>query len=437
MQRRDVLKATAALGATVLLPTSSLCAAAGQDASPLNVAVIGIGLQGRALMSACLLMKSIRFRAVCDIWDYAQRYGQYYLKSYGQEVNTYADYREMLEKESDLDAVLIASPDFVHAEQTIACLEAGVHVYCETMMADRIESARAMVRAMRASGRKLQIGYQRRSNPRYVHMKEKLLDEAGLTGVTTHAHTQWVLSISDDRGWPRRNTMADDVLQRHGYQNMSEFRNWRWFQKYCGGLFGNLGAHQVDVVNWFLDAVPKSVFANGSAGHSEGRWSKNVVALYDYAPPAGAVQCCCQMLTATRGDGTGSHESFWGTEGSLRISQNPRWTAIYRDPDGPDWDEWLRRDFLRSTEQERARRSERAAADIAETGEVERFEMPVELDKPVLYPHLENFFAAVRGEATLNCPADIALMTDAAVLKTVQAVQARERLEFAADDFAI
>jgi predicted dehydrogenase len=305
------------------------------------------------------------------------------------------------------------------------------------MMSNRIDDARAMITAMRKSGKLLQIGYQRRSNPRYLHMKQTLLEEAALAGAITSAQTQWVLSISDDRGWPRRNTMADEDLQRHGFANMSEFRNWRWFKKYCGGLFGNLGSHQVDVVNWFLDAVPKSVVANETRGHAEDRWSKNVVALYDYVVPDGDVQCCSRMLTATRGDGTGSHESFLGSEGTLRISQNPRWTAIFRDPDAPGWDEWLRREFLLSTEQERSRRSERAAAEIAETGEVERFELPVKLDKPVVYPHLENFFAAIRGSGALNCPADIALATDAVALKTAQAAEARQRVEFTEDDFAI
>ena len=74
----------------------------------------------------------------------------------------------MLSDEKDLDAVIIATPDFWHAEQTIACLKAGLHVYCEKEMSNTLEGARKMVQAAKQTGKLLQIGHQRRSNPRYI-----------------------------------------------------------------------------------------------------------------------------------------------------------------------------------------------------------------------------------------------------------------------------
>ena len=97
--------------------------------------------------TAAAQIPGVRFRALCDIWPYRLQYGANRLKDYRQKVNLYADYREMLDKEKGLDAVVIATPDFVHAEQTKACLAAGVHVYCESMMADSIDAARSMIRA--------------------------------------------------------------------------------------------------------------------------------------------------------------------------------------------------------------------------------------------------------------------------------------------------
>ena len=67
-------------------------------------------------------------------------------------MKVYADHREMLGAEKDLDAVIIATPDWVHAEQAIACLNAGVHVYCEKEMSNTIEGARSMVEG-RPAGR--------------------------------------------------------------------------------------------------------------------------------------------------------------------------------------------------------------------------------------------------------------------------------------------
>lgn len=438
MKRRDFLAAGLAASAGAVLSSNTDNAAASGEADDLNVALIGVGLQGRALINAALLMKGIRFRAVCDIWEYGQRYGQYYLKNYGHEVKTYSDYREMLTSEEGLDAVIVASPDFVHAEQTNACLGAGLHVYCETMMSNTIEGARSMVRKMRETGKLLQIGYQRRSNPRYLHVHDKLIQEAHLTGRTTHVNAQWVIGISGDRGWPRRQAIPDQVLQQYGYADMHEFRNWRWHRKYSAGLFGNLGGHQVDVTNWFLATPPNSVMASGSGvDAASGQWDKNVLAIFRYETADGPVQASCQMLTETRGDGSGAYEAFLGTDGSVRISQNPRWTAVFRDPNAPDWDQWVRLDYLKTIEQQRLRRSERAAADVAETGLVEKFELPVALDHPVHYPHLKNFFDSIRGEAKLTCPADVAFASEVVAHKTAEAAAAQKTLTFAPDDFSV
>jgi len=438
MHRRDLLKWGVAAGAGLGLLPRKVGGQAPDHASELKVGLIGVGLQGRALINAALKMPNIRFQAVCDIWEYARRYGKYYLENYGHQVNTYADYREMLAQENDLDAVLVASPDFVHAEQVNACLESGRHVYCETMMSNTIEGAKSMVQAVRKTGKLLQVGYQRRSNPRYRHVKSKLLQEADLLGQVAHVITQWVFGLDDDRGWPRRHVIAEDALQQHGYGNMREFRNWRWFKKYSGGLFGNLGGHQVDVVNWFLDATPVTMAATGTGDFEPAtQWHKNVTALLEYELPEGRVQACCQMLTETRADGTGARERFFGTGGSVAISQNPRWTAIYRDPDAPEWDDWVGLEYLKTTEQQRARKSERAATDVAETGEVETFLLPVVLDLPVAYPHLKNFFDAVRGDAALHCPADAAFPSEVVALKTMEAIAARKILEFTQEDFEV
>ena len=77
-------------------------------------------------MNACLKIPNIKFKAVCDIWtDYNQKRVYRMLKKYGHELNAYVDYKEMLAKEKDLDAVIVATPDFWHARHTIAALDAN------------------------------------------------------------------------------------------------------------------------------------------------------------------------------------------------------------------------------------------------------------------------------------------------------------------------
>ncbi|MBM4047077.1 MAG: twin-arginine translocation signal domain-containing protein, partial [Planctomycetes bacterium] len=165
--RRDFLRSAAATGAGLVLTRAALAQEAAPKPADLNVAVIGTGSQGRILMDACLKIPGIRFKAVCDIWPYSQKYASGILKAYNQEANVYEDYRDMLAKEKDLQAVVIATPDFVHAEQTIACLKAGIHVYCEKEMSNDLAQAKQMVLTARQAGKQLQIGHQRRSNPRY------------------------------------------------------------------------------------------------------------------------------------------------------------------------------------------------------------------------------------------------------------------------------
>ena len=85
----------------------------------INIALIGAGTQGQVLMNAILKLgrdSGIKFRAVCDIWEKGnlRRVSRILTayKRYGHKGTAYVDYQEMLEKEKDLDAVLIATPDF-------------------------------------------------------------------------------------------------------------------------------------------------------------------------------------------------------------------------------------------------------------------------------------------------------------------------------------
>ena len=124
-----------------------------------------------------------------DVWtEYNQRRAVSILKRYKFDVNGYEDYREMLDKEKGLDAVVIATPDFWHSQHAVDCLRAGQHVYCEKEMSNTLEGARKMVLAARETGKLLQIGHQRRSNPRYLHAYEKLLGEA--LSARTHRYCQ-------------------------------------------------------------------------------------------------------------------------------------------------------------------------------------------------------------------------------------------------------
>lgn len=439
MKRREFLGASLGAGAGILLlskkPTAAQPTSVDDD---LNVAVIGAGIQGRALVNAAMTIPNLRFRAICDVWGYSRRVVGYFLKRYKHEPNEYTDYREMLDKEEDLDAVIVATPDFLHAEHTIACLEAGLHVYCERAMSNSLEAAKSMVQTARETGKLLQIGYQRRSNPRYQHVREKLLGKAELLGRITQARGQWSQPASDDIGWPSRFAIPDEELKRYGYDNMHQFRNWRSYKRTGGGPFSDFGAHQVDAINWLLKAKPKSVLAAGGIDYYDTReWFDNATAIIEYGTPDGTVRGTFQVLTATSGDGVHSFQHVMGDNGSIRMSENPKWTAIFHEAHASDWDQWVSEGYLKRPEG--SHRSKPATSEeehVRETGGLVTFELPVVLDKPVHQPHLANFFDAIRGKTKLNCPGDEAYKTEVVVHKVNEAIKAGKAIAIGTDDFS-
>jgi predicted dehydrogenase len=450
LSRRDFLATGARLGAA-LIAAPTLARAVTGGSQTLQVGLIGCGEQGRVLLNAALKIPDIRFKAVCDIWPYNRTYAERLLAKFGHDAAPFEDYREMLSAGPELDAVLVATPDFVHAEHTNACLRAGKHVYCEKLMANTVENARSMVRTARETGKLLQIGHQRRSNPRYRHARDKLVRQAHLLGRITNASGQWNRAVTEDLGYPAKYALPEDKLHQYGYANMHEFRNWRWFKRYAGGPISDLGAHQIDVFNWMLEAAPRSVLAGGGVDYyTTHEWYDNVIAIYEYPTAAGLVRATYQVLTTTSAGG-GYHEYFMGDEGALKISENPKYTKLYREARAPEWDRWVDQGLIlrpgsgegapppvKPWEKPRPKLggpSRAATVDVRETAELSAWDLPVTLDKPIHQPHLENFFDAIRHGTPLNCPAESAFATAVTVLRVNEAVAARRMLEFQPADF--
>ena len=95
---RNQFMQTAAVAGTMLATLKARAVenaelAAMKNPDQLNIALIGAGAQGRILTESCLRIPGIRFKAICDIWNYSQRYSERYLKKYGHEVNVYEDYK--------------------------------------------------------------------------------------------------------------------------------------------------------------------------------------------------------------------------------------------------------------------------------------------------------------------------------------------------------
>lgn len=410
--------------------------------SEINVALLGAGAQGEVLLSAMLKVPGLRFRAVCDIWtEYNQKRTVNQLGKYKFDVKGYEDYQEMLAQEKDLDAVVIATPDFWHAQHTVDCLKAGLHVYCEKEMSNTVEGAGRMVRAARETGKLLQIGHQRRSHPRYIHCFEKIIKEARLLGRIVTVNGQWNRSVKPDLGSPQRYAIPEDRLKKYGFKSMEQFRNWRWYKGLGGGPIVDLGSHQIDIYNWFLESQPQHVVASGGTDYYEPathEWYDTVMAIYEYETKAGRVRAYYQ--TQTTNGSQGYFENFMGDQGTLLISESEAAYSgmIYRDVSAPAWDHWIQKGYV-SVPRVLGPKQEgvEAILDVRESVSPDEHRIPISLRDPYHKPHLENFFRAIRGTATLNCPAEVGYETAVTVLKVNEAVEANKRLTFSPGEFRV
>jgi predicted dehydrogenase len=442
LTRRTFIKTSAAAGVGLAIPGTGRAGQTPAQAAPpaaksapkpdgLAIAIIGTGEQGRVLLESCLRIPGVRVAAISDIWSYSQQYARGYLRKYRQDPAVYENYRDLLAKEKGLAAAIVATPDWLHAEHANACMEAGLHVYCEKEMSNSLDKARTIVETARRTGRLCQIGHQRRSNPRYLHAINRIIREKKILGRVNLAYAQWNRSKADMLGWPKSYPIAAEKLQSYGYDSMEAFRNWRWYKKYGGGPIVDLGSHQIDLFSWVFGSNPRTVVASGGVDYYKNReWYDNAMAIYEFDTPEGTARAFYQVQTTTKQGGF--YEVFMGDDGALQISEvPPRGNWAMREAHAPEWDS-LAKDGLLLSEAPVIQKvdTRNVFVDVRVTAEAGRWPLPVELAKPAHQPHLENFFDAIRLGSPLSCPADLAYESAVAVLKVNEAIRTRGVVRF-------
>ena len=187
MKRRTLLSAAAT--APLILPRSVF----GADRK-LNIAFIGMGgkIQGHVSRAAQLGHNVVAF---CDVDAGQNDRSLARHKSIAQSVKTYTDYRQLIEKEKTLDAVVIATPDHWHAPICTAAIRAGLHVFCEKPLTHTIAEARGLAELSRASKVVTQTGNQGSASANLRRSIE--LIQAGLLGEVSNVHV-W----HPAHGWP-------------------------------------------------------------------------------------------------------------------------------------------------------------------------------------------------------------------------------------------
>lgn len=179
-------------------------------ANPVRVAVLGTGDEGSVLIGA-INPKFVEVKAIADIRPYSQYrafHGDCYsdaalkarpglIAKYGwanetearKHVKVYNDFRELLEKEKDLEAVIIALPLHLHAPAAIQAMRRGLHVLTEKLMGHTVYDCKAMARVSEETKKLLATGHQRHYNVLYENAKDTI--NRGLLGDIHYIRAQW------------------------------------------------------------------------------------------------------------------------------------------------------------------------------------------------------------------------------------------------------
>lgn len=235
----------------------------------INLGIIGCGAQGRwtlgpefarrANLIAAADCESRQLKAMQEIVEKETE------KAKGQAYKgfkLYADYHELLNR-SDIDGVIIATPDHWHAVQTIEACRAGKDVYVEKPMSHSIEEGRAMADAVEKYNRVLQVGNMQRSWRNFRHACELVRNgyigeikevkvSIGPPPVKYDLPAQPVPKTLDWEMWigPAPMNVYNEELAPPMERNM--FPNWRNYKEYGGGMICDWGAHMFDIAQWAL-----------------------------------------------------------------------------------------------------------------------------------------------------------------------------------------
>ncbi|UCH62002.1 MAG: Gfo/Idh/MocA family oxidoreductase [Fidelibacterota bacterium] len=297
MSRREFIGTTAAAAAAFTIVPRHVLGGPGYipPSEKTNLAMIGVGGQGNVDLGNFMPMPEVQVVGVCDVYkecDYSKFYfggvkgweptqklvDRHYAqqKRSGQYKGCYAyvDFYEMLDKESDIDAISVATTDSLHALAAMAGIKRGKHVYCQKPLTHDVFEARALAEAAREAGVASQMGNQGHAGEGNRLMKEWIQD-----GAIGDVHEVHVWTNRPYGYWPQgvgrpeekmrvpRGLDWDRWLGPAPYRPYHEIYvpfNWRGVWDFGSGALGDMGCHLLDTPHYVLD-LPQPVRIEASA----------------------------------------------------------------------------------------------------------------------------------------------------------------------------
>jgi len=264
ISRREFLRGGgAAAAAFTIVPRYVLGGARHTPPSEkLNIAFIGAGGQGQRNTAQ---LGSENIAALCDVdEERAAKTFQLYPKA-----RKYRDFRKMLEKEKNIDAVVVTTPDHTHAVAAMMALKMGKHVYCEKPLTHSIYEARILTEAAREAKVVTQMGIHHHAG-RALRLGVEIIRSGAIGKVyevhlwTSRPEVLWAQGVGRPKGTPAVPPTLDWDLwlgpapYRPYHPAYVPFK-WRGWWDFGTGAFGNMGCHVMDLAFWALELGQRSV----------------------------------------------------------------------------------------------------------------------------------------------------------------------------------
>ena len=297
--RREFLKIGSAALATTAVSWSATSYASIVGANDrVKVGVVGCGdrMKQALIPSFQQHAKELNFEfvAVSDIWNRRRDEGAAFIQNLtGSPIASVRNNDELYARK-DIDAVLVATADFQHAQHGIEAVKAGRDAYVEKPTAHTMADARGFLAAVKQTGKIVQVGTQRRSTPSYQKAYEYI--KSGKFGDIVMVEMTW--NVNQPGRWRRPDVVPllkeeDTDWKRYLLNNPYEpfdarkYLEFRLFWPYSSGIPDQWLVHQIDTVHWFSGYPhPRSVVANGGnyLWHDGRKNWDTMTAVFDYGP---------------------------------------------------------------------------------------------------------------------------------------------------------
>lgn len=260
--RRDFLKIGGLATVGVLGFPAFIRGASSPASRRLRIGLIGTGGRGVNMCRDMVgLAEIVDIVAMCDVDPKRGSGGGKFIREKFPEVRQYVDYRKMLDAEKSIEAVIVTTPDHMHAPISMLAMSRGLHVFCEKPLTRTIWEARQMRQVAAKSGVVTQMGSQRVASSSLRRGIEVL--RAGILGDIKEIH-MWTnrksaLPAAKNLSLPMPEGMDWDlwtgVTPKVPFNNRFHPGRWRWWYQYGTGPLGDMGCHLTNMAFYGLDLL--------------------------------------------------------------------------------------------------------------------------------------------------------------------------------------